>query len=273
MSELFEKVKEAAESIRKKTNVIPEVGIILGTGLGNLIDMVNADAIVDYADIPHFARSTVDSHKGRLLVGTMSDVPVAVMEGRFHYYEGYSLEEVTFPIRVMKELGIKKLIITCATGGMNATYEKGDIVLIADHINLTGLNPLVGVADDRLGCRFPDMCEPYSDALIQLAESAAEEQDLEVKQGTYAWVTGPCLETKAEYKFMHMIGADLVGMSTVPEVIVGVQCELEIVGIACITDLCIPESLQPVDIQEIIKTAEVAGPKIDHIIQRMLEKM
>ncbi len=196
-----------------------------------------------------------------------------MLEGRLHAYEGYALQDITFPVRLLKELGVTHLIITNAAGGMNANYEKGGIVLIQDHINLTGLNPLVGVDDERLGPRFPDMSRAYDEELLVLAEAAADEEGLPVQRGVYAWVLGPSLETAAEYKYMHMIGADLVGMSTVPEVIVGVQCGMRMLGISCITDLCIPESLEPVNIDEIIRTAETAGPKIDHLIKRFIEKV
>lgn len=273
MSTLFERIQEASAFVKTQTDIVPEVGIILGTGLGNLKDRVNIDAIIDYNDIPHFASSTVDSHKGNLVVGTLSDKNVVVMEGRFHYYEGYSLNDVTFPVRVMKNLGVETLIITNASGGMNIAYEKGSVVLIDDHINLAGVNPLIGVHDKRLGDRFPDMCSPYDESLIKLAYEAAKDSNVELKRGTYAWVSGPCLETKAEYKYMHMIGADLVGMSTVPEVIVGVQAGLKILGISCVTDLCIPSALKPVNIDEIIKVAEQTGPKIDSLIQTFLEKL
>ncbi len=273
MAELYERIKEASDFIKKQTDLVPEVGIILGTGLGNLTEMINVDTIIPYKDIPNFPVSTVDSHKGNLVIGELSEKKIAVLQGRFHYYEGYSLEEVTFPVRVLKELGISSLIITNAAGGMNANYTKGEIVLIEDHINITGQNPLIGAHDERLGSRFPDMSIPYDEGLLKLAEAAAKDEDVHVKRGTYIWVTGPCLETKAEYKLMHSIGADVVGMSTVPEVIVAVQAELKILGISCVTDLCIPESLHPVCIEEIIKVAEEAGPKIDHLVKTFLEKL
>ncbi|RLB77479.1 MAG: purine-nucleoside phosphorylase [Deltaproteobacteria bacterium] len=273
MKSLYDKVKEASNYIRKKSEVEPQTAIILGTGLGNLTQAVSADAVIDYKNIPHFPASTVKSHKGNLVVGDLSDKSVLIMDGRFHYYEGYSLEDITFPIRVFKEIGIKNLIITNAAGGMNARYEKGDIVIIEDHINLTGLNPLVGINDERLGIRFPDMSCPYDEKLMELAEESAREEGIPVKRGVYFWVIGPSLETKAEYKVMHSMGADMVGMSTIPEVIVGVQCEMKILGISCITDLCIPEALKPVNIEEIIRTAEIAGPKIDRIIKNFIEKI
>ncbi|MBU1864356.1 MAG: purine-nucleoside phosphorylase [Candidatus Omnitrophica bacterium] len=273
MKNLYDKINEAVEAIREKTEMVPEVGIILGTGLGNLAQEIDDETVIYCTDIPHFASSTVKSHKGNLIVGKLSGKTVAVMEGRFHFYEGYSLQEITFPIRILKELGVKTLIITNAAGGMNAQYEKGEIVLITDHINSTGFNPLVGIDDDRLGLRFPDMSCPYDEKLIALAEKTAAKEGIKTKRGVYLWVTGPSLETKAEYKFMHSIGADLVGMSTVPEVIVAVQAGLKIVGISCVTDLCIPDNLKPVNIEEIIKTAEMAGPKIDALIKALIKKM
>ena len=273
MKGLYDKVQEAGRYIREKSTCVPEIGIILGTGLGNLTQIVNTDTIIDYKNIPYFASSTVKSHKGNLVMGELSDKSVAIMDGRFHYYEGYSLEEITFPIRVLKEIGVNVLIITNASGGMNVQYEKGDIAIITDHINLTGLNPLVGICDERLGLRFPDMSCPYDEKLIDLAEQSARDEGIETKRGTYFWVTGPSLETKAEYKLMHSLGADMVGMSTIPEVIVGVQSDLRILGISCITDVCIPESLKPVNIEEIIKTAEMTGPKIDRLIKKLIEKV
>lgn len=273
MDSMYDKIQEAAEYIKSHCDIVPETGIILGTGLGNFPEMMSVDTIIEYAAIPNFPVSTVASHKGNLLIGHIGEATIAVLQGRFHYYEGYSLAEVTFPVRVLKAIGIKNLVITNAAGGMNAEYEKGDIIVIDDHINLTGLNPLIGVSDERLGVRFPDMCQPYDEALKECAERAAREKNIDIKRGVYAWVTGPCLETKAEYTFMHRNGADLVGMSTVPEVIVGVQADLKILGLSCVTDLCIPEALKPVNIEEIIKTAEEAGPKMDHIIKRLLEKL
>ncbi len=273
MASLYEKIEEASTYIKNTTDTIPEIGIILGTGLGNLTEMVNVESVIDYKDIPNFPESTVETHEGKLVIGNLAEKNVAVMQGRFHYYEGYSLQDVTFPIRVLKALGVKNIIITNAAGGMNAKYKKGEIVLIEDQINITGQNPLIGVADDRLGPRFPDMSAPYDQKLMELAEAAAEDEDIVVKRGTYIWVTGPCLETKAEYAFMYNIGADIVGMSTVPEVIVANQVGLKVLGISCVTDLCIPESLQPACIEDIIKTAEAAGPKIDHLIKALIKRI
>lgn len=273
MEQLYERIQESAAYIKEQTEIVPEVAVILGTGLGSFVDMIDVDAIIPYSEIPHFPKATVASHAGKLSIGKLGDKTVAIMQGRFHYYEGYSLVDVTYPVRVLKELGVKVLVITNAAGGMNAKYEKGEIVFIQDHINIAQANPLIGINDERLGTRFPDMSEPYDESLIEIAEEAAKEEGIQTKRGTYIWVTGPCLETKAEYTFMHNIGADVVGMSTVPEVIVGVQCGLKMLGISCITDLCIPESLKPVNIEEIIKTAEEAGPKVDHVVRGFIEKL
>ena len=191
MENMYEKIQGAVAAIKKKTEIVPEVGIILGTGLGNLTDMIDVDLIIPYNEIPNFPKSTVASHDGNLIIGTLSEKPVVVMQGRLHYYEGYSLQEVTFPVRVLKELGIKSIIITNACGGMNAQFRKGDIVFIQDQINMTGFNPLIGVCDDRLGTRFPDMSIPYDEKFIELAEAAALEEGYETKKGTYFWVTGP----------------------------------------------------------------------------------
>lgn len=267
---LLSRIDSATAFIRQKTNIVPKVGIILGTGLGNLVTKVKGGVKIAYEDIPYFPRTTVESHTGRLHIGELSGKPVAMMEGRFHFYEGYSLEEVTFPVRVMKGLGAEILIISNAAGGLNLKYKRGDLVLITDQINFMGVNPLIGLNDNRLGLRFPDMIEPYSSRLIKLAEKAAAKIKMKVQQGVYVGVTGPCLETKAEYRFMRNMGADLVGMSTVPEVIVGVHAKLEILGISVATDLCDPDHLKPVNIEEIIKTANEAGPQLNKLVEETI---
>ena len=266
-SGLLAKVDSAAGFIRQKTSVVPKIGIILGTGLGQLVNKVKGGVKIAYEDIPHFPRTTVESHAGRFHIGELSGKPVAMMEGRFHFYEGYSLEEVTFPVRVMKALGAEMLIISNAAGGLNPSYKKGDLVFITDHINFMGVNPLVGPNDNRLGIRFPDMIEPYSARLIKIAHKAAAKLKMKTREGVYIGVTGPCLETRAEYRFMRKLGADLVGMSTVPEVIVGVHTKLEILGISVATDLCDPDHLKPVDIEEIIKVANEAGSRLNKLVE------
>ena len=257
----------------KKISWKPDIAIVLGTGLGHLARRVKIEASFPYSKIPNFPVSTVESHKGELVFGTLDGKKVAVMEGRFHAYEGYSMQEVTFPIRVLAKLGTKVLIVTNAAGGMNLQYKKGQLILIDDHINLMGFNPLIGPNDDRLGPRFPDMYEPYSQKLIQIAEKDAAEKKLNVGRGVYARVLGPNLETRAEYRFLRTIGADLVGMSTIPEVLVGVHMGMEILAVAVVTDLCDPDHLQPCDIKEIIRVAGEAGPKLDQLIEAIIKKL
>lgn len=269
---MWDQVQEAVSSIRKETSVVPEIAIILGTGLGNLAKKIKTDCSIDYKKIPNFPVSTVESHAGNLIMGTLSRKKVAAMEGRFHFYEGYSLEEVTFPVRVLRELGSKILVVSNAAGGLDLQYRKGDIVLIEDQINFMGVNPLIGPNDERLGPRFPDMSVPFSKRLMTLTEEAAKEEKLMVRRGVYLGITGPNLETRAEYRMMRNFGADLVGMSTVPEVIVGVHMGMEILGVSIVTDTCDPDHLEAVDIKEIIKTANEAGPKLDRLLEAAIKK-
>ena len=269
---LLQNLQESVKAIRKKTNWVPEIAIILGTGLGNLAKKIKAEADIPYASIPHFPVSTVESHAGKLHFGTLAGKKVAAMEGRFHFYEGYSLAEVTFPVRVLKELGAKVLVVSNAAGGLNLGYRKGEIVLIEDHINFMGVNPLIGPNDERLGSRFPDMCAPYSARLLGKTEEAAREEKIPVRRGVYVGVTGPNLETRAEYRMLRGFGADLVGMSTVPEVIAGVHMGMEILGLSIVTDVCDPDHLEPCDIKEIIKTANEAGPKLDRLLEAAIKK-
>ncbi len=270
--QLLEKIEASAASIRKKTKFVPEIAIILGTGLGNLAEKVKVVYEVNYAKIPNFPVSTVESHRGRLVFGELSGRKVVVMDGRFHFYEGYSPLEVTFPVRVVRALGAKILVVSNAAGGLNLGYRKGEIVLIEDQINLMGINPLIGPNNDRLGPRFPDMCEPYSGRLLGLTEEAAREAKLSVRRGVYLAITGPNLETRAEYRMMRNLGADLVGMSTVPEVIVAVHAGMEVLGISIVTDVCNPEHLEPVEIKEIIRIAGEAGPRLDRLITSAIKK-
>ena len=265
-------LEAAVKAIQKKISWKPDVAIVLGTGLGDLARRIQREAELPYSEIPHFPVSTVESHKGELVFGSLSGKKVAAMEGRFHGYEGYSMQEVTFPIRVLAQLGAKVLIVTNAAGGMNLKYKRGGLVLIEDHINMTGLNPLIGPNDDRLGPRFPDMSRPYSKRLLELTEKTAAEKKIPVVRGVYVGVLGPNLETRAEYRFLRGMGADLVGMSTVPEVLVGVHMGMEILGVAVVTDVCDPDHLEPVDIKEIIKTANEAGPKLDQLLEAAIRK-
>ena len=270
---LYDMVNEASSEIAKRTDLVPEVGIILGTGLGGLTDRIEITCEIAYPEIPHFVSSTVETHQGRLLLGTLNGRKVVAMQGRFHYYEGYSMQQITFPVRVIKALGAETMIVSNAGGGMNPQFEKGDLILIEDHINLLGDNPLIGPNDDRLGIRFPDMCEPYSRELIRLAEQVALEEKIPVKKGVYVAVPGPNLETRAEYRFLRGIGADVVGMSTVPEVIAAVHSGLRVLGISIVTDLCFPECLEPADIQAIIRVAGEAEPRLTALIGKVVARL
>lgn len=263
-------IGRATAAIGKRTNIVPEIGVILGTGLGGLSKAIRVSARIPYAKIPGFPRSTVTSHAGELVMGTLEGRRVAAMEGRFHYYEGYSMAQITFPVRVLRALGAKTLIVSNACGGLNPSFRKGEIMLIDDHINMMGVNPLIGLNDETLGPRFPDMCRPYDPVLLALAKRVARRTGFRVRQGVYAAWTGPCLETRAEYRFIRRIGADAVGMSTVPEVIVGVHAGFRILGVSIVTDLCDPENLHPVDIREIIATANAAEPKLTALVRGVI---
>ncbi len=267
---LFDQIREAAAAIRAKWSAKPTVGIILGTGLGKLTEDIQAEAVFPYETIPHMPRSTAPSHKGQLVCGTLAGKSVIAMEGRFHFYEGYSLQQVTFPVRVMKALGCQVLIVSNACGGMNPQYGKGDLMLIEDHINLLGDNPLIGPNDDRLGDRFPDMCHPYDRELLKLGRRIALEEQIVCHQGVFVAVSGPNLETRAEYRFLRNIGADVVGMSTVPEVIVGVHAKMRILGISVITDICLPDALEPASLPDIIATANEAEKQMRVLVKRVV---
>ncbi len=273
MASLKQRLNETVSFIKKELKVSPKIGIILGTGLSALTKKVKSQRRINYSKIPHFPSPTVKTHKGEMVFGKIGNTYVAAMEGRFHYYEGYSLEQVTYPVRVLRRLGAEVLIISNAAGGMNPQYKPGDLVVIEDHINLMGLNPLIGPNEEALGPRFPDMCQPYDRRLIGLAEKIAQEERIKIYKGVYVGVTGPNLETKAEYRFLRLIGADLVGMSTVPEVIVGVHSGFRIFGISIVTDSCLPDVLKPVDISEIIRVANEAEPSLTTLVSRMIENL
>jgi len=273
MSKLIEMINETLEVIRNKTKENYEVGIILGTGLGGLVKDIEISQEIDYAELPHFPLSTVESHKGKLIFGKIGGKNVVAMQGRFHYYEGYSMKQITYPVRVMKFLGVKNLLVSNACGGMNPLYRRGDLMLMVDHINLLGDNPLIGPNEDELGPRFPDMSEPYSLELIDKADEAALENKIKTHKGVYVAVTGPNLETRAEYRFLRGIGADVVGMSTIPENIVAVHMGMNVLGISIITDECFPESLQPVNVEEIIAAAMKAEPKMTLIMKEVIKKI
>ncbi len=264
---------ETAIALRRRGVRAPSVGIILGTGLGGLGDAMRRAVRVPYTEIPHFPVSTSPGHKGALLFGTLAGQPVVVLEGRFHYYEGYSLADVTYPVRVLRALGVQTLILSNAAGGLNLRFKRGDLMLINDHINLMGANPLIGPNDDALGPRFPDMCRPYDARLLTLATHAARRARLPVREGVYVAVTGPCLETRAEYRFLRAAGVDAVGMSTVPEVIVAVHAGLRVLAVSVITDTCNPDTLQPVDIAEIIRVAGEAEPRLTKLVLGVLKTL
>jgi purine-nucleoside phosphorylase len=270
MTALFDRIQEAAAAVRQWWAGRPQIGIILGTGLGHFAEEISDRVEVRYEEIPHFPRSTAPSHKGQLVCGTLAGKTVVAMEGRFHLYEGYTAEQVTFPVRVMRALGCEVLIVTNACGGMNPQYQSGDIMLIEDHINLLGANPLIGPNDDRLGVRFPDMCYAYDRELLQVAKRAAIDEKIAVQQGVFVAVSGPNLETRAEYRFLRAIGADVVGMSTVPEVIVGVHAGMRNLGLSVITDLCLADALKPVSLPEIIHTANAAEPRLRRLLRRVV---
>jgi purine-nucleoside phosphorylase len=269
----LETVNAAADVVRARFAAVPDVAIVLGTGLGGLAREIDVAAAVEYADIPGFPLSTVESHAGRLLCGTLGGRTVVAMQGRFHRYEGYSLQQVTFPVRVLRALGARTLVVSNACGGMREEWAPGDLMLIADHINLLGDNPLIGENDDRLGVRFPDMSEPYDAALRSLARAVASEQGTVLREGVYVAVTGPNLETRAEYRMLRAIGADVVGMSTVPEVIVAVHGGMRVLGVSIITDQCIPETLVPAELETIIATAGRAEPKLTALVRGVLERL
>ncbi len=270
---LPERVQQAVEVIRGRSALRPEVAIILGPGLGGLAREIAAETVIPYQEIPGFPLSTVETHAGRLLLGRLGARPVVAMQGRFHRYEGYALQDVTFPVRVMHALGAGILVVSNACGGMHPLWAPGDLVLLADHINLLGDNPLIGPHDDRLGPRFPDMSEPYDSRLRALARAIALEQGITLREGVYVAVTGPNLETRAEYRMLRALGADVVGMSTVPEVIVAVQEGMRVVGLSIITDQCLPDALEPADIGKIIATANAAEPKLTRLVTALVARL
>ncbi len=273
MSDLRNKIQESVNFIKGQAKLQPAIAIILGTGLGALADEIKKKTVIDYGDIPHFPLSTVESHHGKLILGTLGGKNVVAMQGRFHFYEGYSMEQITLPVRVMKFLGAKTLMISNAAGGLNPNFRKGDIMVIVDHINLLGQNPLIGPNDASIGPRFPDMSEPYSKKMIDIAMQAALDNKIRVERGVFAAMTGPSLETRAEYRFLRQIGADAVGMSTVPEDIVAIHMGMKVCGLSVITDECFPDSLVPGDVNEIIRVATGAEPKLTKLMKSVIEKV
>ncbi|MFN9720051.1 MAG: purine-nucleoside phosphorylase [Planctomycetota bacterium] len=272
MDGLFDEIQEAHDWLRQRWGGKPRAGLILGTGLGSLAAQIQTEMEIPYSQIPHFPRSTAPSHAGKLICGCLEGVPVVAMEGRFHYYEGYSLRQVTFPVRVMKALGAEVLVLTSAVGGMNPHYSLADIIIIEDHINLMPDNPLRGVNDDRLGPRFPDMSQPYDRGLIELARRIALQEGISAHKGVLAAVPGPNLETRAEYRMLRGMGADIVGMSTVPECITAVHAGLKTVAFSIVTDMCLPDALEPAEIEKIIRVAGEGGRKLEQLLLQLFSQ-
>jgi purine-nucleoside phosphorylase len=272
-SPLTVRIDAAVRAIRARVDAAPTVAIILGTGLGRLADEIDVAAAIPYAEIPGFPLSTVESHAGRLLCGTLAGKRVVAMQGRFHRYEGYALQEVTFPVRVLRALGARTLVVSNACGGMNPDWKPGDLMLIADHINLLGDNPLIGPNDESLGPRFPDMSEPYDEGLRALARDVALAAKIVLREGVYVAVPGPNLETRAEYRMLRRMGADVVGMSTVPEVIVAAHAGMRVLGVSIITDACIPETLRPAHFEDIVAVANAAEPALTRLVCGVLERL
>ncbi len=273
VKEFRSKRKDALAFLEGQTDFRPDFLIILGTGLGRIAEDIEIKTSISYTDIPHFPTSTVETHAGRLLFGTLSGKKVVAMQGRFHYYEGYTMQQIVFPVRVLNAFGAKTLLVSNACGGMNPHYRRGDIMCITDHINLQGDNPLIGPNDDNLGNRFPDMSEPYSQELIIHAENVALENNIKMHQGVYVAVSGPILETRAEYRFLRYIGGDVVGMSTVPEVIAAVHMGMDVLGISVITDECFPDTLAPVIMTDILEAANMAEPKMTKVMKGVLARL
>jgi len=273
MSALRLQIDEAVSKIRSVCGLEPAIAMVLGTGLGNLAEQIEVECRLKTEDIPHFATPTVDTHNGEVILGRLGGTPVLAMSGRVHVYEGYTMQQVTFPVRVAKGLGAKVLVVSNAAGGLNPQFKAGDLMVITDHINLMGDNPLIGPNDDALGPRFPDMSEPYDKKLVELADSVALAKNMRLQRGVYLAVTGPNLETAAEYRFMRTIGADAVGMSTVPEVIVAVHAGLRVLGFSAITDECLPDALVKADVDKIIATANAIQPRLTEIVVGCVEAM
>jgi purine-nucleoside phosphorylase len=267
------RIEKAAEFIKAKSNFEPEIGIILGTGLGSLGDYIDKASVIDYADIPEFPVSTVFGHEGKLIMGTLEGKKVVAMQGRFHYYEGYTMQEVTLPVRVMKQLGIKLMIASNACGGLNPSFKAGDIMIITDHINFMGTNPLIGPNLEDFGPRFPDMSEVYDKGMIEILEKVAAVQGIKVQKGVYGAVSGPNYSTKAELGMMIKLGSDTVGMSTVPEAIVARHCGLKVAGVSCITDMAIPDTMTAPTHEEIVKVAESVKPRFVSLIKQFVKEV
>ncbi|MCQ6266100.1 purine-nucleoside phosphorylase [Fictibacillus sp. WQ 8-8] len=274
MATLLTKMNEAANMIQSRTEGMhPEIGLILGSGLGELADEIENAVQIDYSDIPHFPVSTVEGHAGKLVIGTLNGKTVLAMQGRFHFYEGYSMQDVTFPVRVMKGLGVKLLIVTNACGGMNPEFSAGDLMIIDDHLNMTGANPLIGPNDAELGPRFPDMSTAYTPELVQFTKDTAANLGIKVQHGVYAGITGPTYMTKAELRMLRTVGGDAIGMSTVPEVIVASHMSLKVIGISCITDMAIADELEPLTHEQVVAVANRTKPKFINLVKELVKNV
>ncbi|MBL4883000.1 MAG: purine-nucleoside phosphorylase [Planctomycetaceae bacterium] len=272
MDDLGIQIEQAVQTIRKKWNRDACIGLILGTGLGTFVDHIEDAVTIPFSDIPHFCKSTALGHVGQLVCGQLENTPVIAMQGRFHFYEGYTLQQITFPVRVFKAMGISLLIVTSASGGMNPQHQPGQLIVIDDHINLMGDNPLAGFNDDSLGPRYPDMSQPYDAELIEKALQLARKQNIPAQRGVYVGVKGPNYETRAEYRFFRTIGGDVVGMSTVPETLVAVHSGLRVLGLSTVTNVCLPDALQPVTGEDVIEVANRASRDMTTIIRGIIKE-
>ncbi|WP_123041229.1 purine-nucleoside phosphorylase [Cohnella candidum] len=273
MGQLLERLQETKNYLASRTDITPRFGLILGSGLGEMADQLENATAVDYGDIPHFPVSTVEGHAGKLVFGRLEGQPVVAMQGRFHYYEGYSMQEVTYPVRVMKELGVECLIVTNACGGMNPSFQAGDLMIIRDHLNMTGANPLIGPNEPTLGPRFPDMSRAYTPELAEFAKSTAASLGIDVKEGVYAGISGPNYMAAAELKMLRLLGGDAVGMSTVPEVIVASHAGLKVIGISCVTDMAIADELEPLTHEQVIEVANRTKPRFISLVRALVGRM
>jgi purine-nucleoside phosphorylase len=270
MENLLQKMNEAAQSIIGKIEGKPTIGLILGSGLGELADEIENPVKINYSDIPHFPVSTVEGHAGQLVIGELQGKQVVAMQGRFHFYEGYSMQEVTFPVRVMKALGVEMIVVTNACGGMNSEFEAGDLMIITDHINMTGANPLIGPNEADLGPRFPDMSRAYTPELVSHVEKVAQQENIKIQKGVYAGITGPTYMTPAELIMLRNLGADTIGMSTVPEVIVASHMQMKVIGISCVTDMAIGEELEPLTHEQVVEVANRTKPRFISLVKKIV---
>lgn len=270
---LPEKIAATLAAIRSVTDFHPEAALILGTGLGSMAEHIKSEHRFAYHDLPHFPVPTTEDHEGQLLLGWLGKRRIAVFQGRLHVYEGFSAQEVTYPIRVAKALGVQHLIVTNIAGGLNPSQTLGDFMLIRDHLNLMGVNPLIGSHDDSLGPRFPDMSRPYDKELSEIARRCAANQGINLHEGVYAAMTGPCLETAAEYRMLRILGADAIGMSTVPEIIVAAQAGLRVLGLTLISDICDPDHLEPIDLPKLFAVVGAAEPKLTSLVRTVVENL